>query len=141
MSELGKVFHDGEEIVSQGEVGDCMFVIQSGKADVFQKRGEREVRVGVLGKDDFIGEMAVFERENRSATVRAIGEVRVLTVDKKTFFSRITQDPSLAFRMLQKMSNRIRTMNDRLSFIKATDRRNWDRRPRHFNRDKIGESQ
>jgi CRP-like cAMP-binding protein len=115
MPELGKVFQDGENIVVQGEVADCMYVIQSGKAAVFHKQDEREVLVGELQKDDFFGEMAIFERECRSATVRAIGEVRVLTVDKKTLLQRISQDPSLAFRMLQKMSNRIRLMNEQYS--------------------------
>ena len=127
--ELGKVFKDGETIVKQGDVGDSMYVIQEGKAEVIQVRDGQECRVGVLGKDDFFGEMSIFERETRSATVRAKGDVRVITVDKKTLLSRISQDPSMAFRMLQKMSSRIRTMNDSLTFIKATDRRNWDNRP------------
>jgi CRP-like cAMP-binding protein len=135
MKGLGKVFQDGEIIVKQGDEGDCMYVIQSGKVDVYQERGGREIRVGVLGKDDFFGEMAVFEHEVRSATVRAVGEVQVLTIGKKTMMGRIAQDPSMAFRLLQKMSNRIRTINDSLTFIKATDRRNWDARPAKMKND------
>jgi len=108
---LGKVYQDGEIILHQGDVGGCMYVIQKGQVEILLQKEEGEVRVAVLDEGDFFGEMALFEPEVRSATVRALGEVRVLTVDKRTVLHRIHQDPSLAFRILQKMSGRIRNMN------------------------------
>ena len=96
-----------------------MYVIQAGQAEVLQEKDGKEVRLAVLGEEDVFGEMALFEREVRSATVRALGDVRVLTVDKKTFLRRIQEDPSLAFRILQKMSHRIRQSNTELVRIKA----------------------
>jgi CRP-like cAMP-binding protein len=111
---LGKVYRDGEEIVRQGETGDCMYVIQKGQAEAVQKKERREVRLAVLGEGDVFGEMALFERMPRSATVRALGDVRVLTIDKKTFLRRVHEDPSLAFRILQKMSYRIRELDTEL---------------------------
>lgn len=116
---LGKTYRNGEVVVRQGESGDCMYVIQAGQAEVLQEKDGKEVRLAVLGEEDVFGEMALFEREVRSATVRALGDVRVLTVDKKTFLRRIQEDPSLAFRILQKMSHRIRQSNTELVRIKA----------------------
>jgi len=116
---LGKVYQDSQVIVRQGEVGDCMYVIQEGRVAVIQERDGREVPLAVLGKGDFFGEMALFDREMRSSTVRALGEVRVLTVDKKTFMRRIHEDPSLAFRIVQQMSQRIREMDGELGRIKG----------------------
>jgi CRP-like cAMP-binding protein len=58
--------------------------------------------------------MALFEKDVRSATVRPLGEVRLLTVDKKMFLRKIHEDPSLAFRIMQKMSHRIRDLNNEL---------------------------
>ncbi|HZW35901.1 MAG: cyclic nucleotide-binding domain-containing protein, partial [Deltaproteobacteria bacterium] len=111
---LGKVYLAGEVIVRQGEVGDCMFVIQSGKVEVIQESQGKEVRLAELGEGDFFGEMALFEKDVRSATVRPLGEVRLLTVDKKMFLRKIHEDPSLAFRIMQKMSHRIRELNNEL---------------------------
>lgn len=111
---LGKKYADGEVIVRQGEVGDCMYVIQAGKVEVYQREGDKELRLAVLSEGDVFGEMALFEREVRCATLRALGEVRVLTVDKKTFLRRVHEDPSLAFSILQKMSRRIRELNNAL---------------------------
>ncbi len=112
---LGKVYQDGEIIVRQGELGNCMYVVQKGKVEVLQEKGDKEISLAVLNEGDFFGEMAIFEREVRSATARALGEVRVLTVDKKTFLRRIHEDPSLAFRIIQKMSRRIRELNSKIS--------------------------
>jgi CRP-like cAMP-binding protein len=116
---LGKVYGDGEEIVRQGETGDCMYVIQKGQAEAIQGKEGKAVRLAVLGEGDVFGEMALFERKPRSATVRALGEVRVLTIDKKTFLRRVHEDPSLAFRILQKMSWRIRQLDNELVRIKT----------------------
>ena len=70
-----------------------------------------------LAKGDFFGEMAVFEQQARSATVIAKGEVYVLTVDKRTLLSRIQEDPSLPFLMLEKISARLREMDAATSLL------------------------
>ena len=113
-SELGKVFSDGQVIIRQGDAGDYMYEILEGKVEVLQERQGEEVRLAILDKGEFFGEMAIFEREKRSATVRAHGQVRVLTVDKKILLRRISEDPSLALRILEKMSHRIRAMDNEL---------------------------
>jgi flavin-dependent dehydrogenase len=129
VSTLGKVYKDGEAIITQGEVGDCMYVIQSGEAEVLQQRGDKEVRLAVLGEGEFFGEMALFERVARSTTVRALGEVHVLTVDKRTLLRKIHDDPSLAFHILQKMSSRIRGLDAEHTKLKTRTRRADSRVP------------
>ncbi len=121
---LGQLYQDGENIVAQGEEGQCLYVIQSGTVEVLQEQKGEEIHIAELYEGDFFGEMAVFERDVRSSTVRSKGDSRILTIDKKTLLGRIQEDPSLAFRMLQKMSSRIREIDTRLSTIKGTDRRN-----------------
>jgi flavin-dependent dehydrogenase len=126
--ELGKLYRKGDAIVTQGEVGDCLFVIQSGSVEVLHIQGKKEVYLATLNKGDFFGEMALFEKEVRSSTVRALDDVRALTVDKRMLLTRIQDDPSMAFRILQKMSSRIRVLDKKISRIKGSDRRNWDKR-------------
>jgi CRP/FNR family transcriptional regulator len=116
---LGKVYQDGEIIICQGEVGNCMYVIQEGKVEVLIESGGKEVQIAVREQGDFIGEMAIFERDVRSATVRAVGPARVLTIDKKNFLRRISEDPSLAFRMVESMSHRIRELSNENARLKG----------------------
>ncbi|MHC4127290.1 MAG: Crp/Fnr family transcriptional regulator [Planctomycetota bacterium] len=116
---LGATYQDGEVIVRQGDVADRMFVIQKGRAQILLEQDGRETPIRVAGEGELIGEMAIFERDVRSATVRALGEVRVLTVDRKNFLRRIHEDPSLAFRVVQTMSRRVRELSDDLACLKG----------------------
>ena len=116
---LGKIYEPGQVIIRQAEFGDCMYVIQAGRVEILQQTEGREIHLATLEQGDFFGEMALFDREVRSATVRALDEVRLLTIDKKTFLSRIHEDPSLAFRIVQQMSHRIRQLNAELTRLKT----------------------
>ncbi len=112
---LGKEYADQEVICRQGEPGDRMFVVQSGQVEVVREEGGAEVLVGHLKVGDVFGEMAVFDKQPRSATVRAKGKARILTLDRRAFLRRVHEDPSLAFNILQKMSQRIRSLNEEVT--------------------------
>jgi CRP-like cAMP-binding protein len=119
--ELGKIYNDGEVIICEGEEGNCMYVIQEGQVEVLiAGENEKEIRLGVRGEGEFFGEMAIFDRDVRSATVRALGEARVLTVDKKNFMRRVHEDPSLAFRLVETMSHRIRELGEEVARLQSS---------------------
>jgi CRP-like cAMP-binding protein len=108
---LGKVYQDGEVIFRKGDTGDSMLVIQDGQVEVLEEFEGQEVRLALSGAGEVIGEMAIFEQQTRSATVRALGKARVLTIDEKTFLRYVHQDPSLAYQLLKMLSNRVRRLN------------------------------
>lgn len=115
MAGLGKQFETGEIIVRQGDTGNCMFVIQEGEVEAVAEADGKELRLRNLGPNEFFGEMALFEKETRTCTIRAIKPTRVLTIDKKNFLGGIHEDPSLAFRIVKTMSHRIRDLTNRLA--------------------------
>jgi CRP-like cAMP-binding protein len=137
-SALGRVYADGELVVREGEPGDCMFTLQEGRLEVLANHeGRGEVQLGIMEKGAIFGEMAIFEREVRSATVRALGEARVLTIDKKSFLRRVQEDPSLAFNLVRIMSKRIRRLSGQAQDRRAggdrrtlAERRHTERRTR-----------
>jgi CRP/FNR family transcriptional regulator len=96
-----------------------MYFVQSGRAEVAREENGVQVTVGILSAGDVFGEMAIFDRQPRSAMVRAQGKARVLTLDKRAFLRRVHEDPSLAFRILQKMSQRIRGLNEDLARLQG----------------------
>lgn len=116
---LGKVYQDGEIITRQGDVGRVMYVIQKGKVDILVERDGHETLLRVAEEGEFLGEMAIFDHEVRSATLRAQGEVKVLTIDKKNFLKRIHVDPSLAFKIVQTMSQRVRELGDEVARLRG----------------------
>jgi flavin-dependent dehydrogenase len=117
---LGKVYQNGEAIIRQGEAGDSMYVVQDGYVEVIKEADGRKVQLAILGKDDFFGEMAIFEKEVRNATVRALGAARILTIDSKNLLQRIHEDPSLAYRLVRVMSNRVRKLGDDYALFSNT---------------------
>lgn len=116
---LGRTYEDGEIIVRQGDEGDALYMVQEGEVEVLVERDGRETRLGVVGTDQLIGEMAIFERQVRSATVRALGQARVLTLDRKNFLRRINEDPTLAFRIVETMSRRVRDLSEEVVRLRA----------------------
>jgi CRP-like cAMP-binding protein len=117
---LGRVYQDHEFIIRQGEVGNCMFVIQSGQVEIFRSEGDREIVLRVAGPTEFFGEMAIVEHAPRSASVRALGQATVLTVDKRTFLRRVHEDPSLAYRIMEGMSHEIRRLAEEVAHLRAS---------------------
>jgi CRP/FNR family cyclic AMP-dependent transcriptional regulator len=117
--ELGKTFKDGEVIIKQGESGNCMYVIQSGEVEILRDKDGIDIQIAIRKASDFFGEMALFSREMRSATVRALGEVRVLTIDKKNLLKSVQKDPSLAFRIIETLSKRIRDLSEEITPLKT----------------------
>lgn len=116
---LGRFYEHGEVIVRQGEVGDCMYVVQDGVVDIVREQDGHEVHVGSAGRNEVLGEMAIFDRQPRSATIKARGRVRILTLDKRNFLRRINEDPSLAFRLIETMSRRVRELNNQVVALQA----------------------
>ncbi len=116
--ELGRTYHDGEVVFSQGDEGNCLYVVQEGQLEIVRAEDGKETVLRVAGKDELIGEMAIFQKVVRSATVRARGTARVLTLDKRNFLRRINEDPSLAFRIVETMSRRVRELSSQVAELK-----------------------
>jgi CRP/FNR family transcriptional regulator, cyclic AMP receptor protein len=86
----------GQDLVRQGEPADTLLLIAQGQAQVLL-RGDsgRAHEINRLGPGDSIGEMALFDPEPRSATVRALEPVRVLALPLARWADVATQRPSL----------------------------------------------
>ena len=111
---LGRDYKDGSIILEENSIGKEMYVILSGKVDIIKKKGSEETTLATLEEGDFFGEMSLFDNSPRSATVKASGDVKLIEINQKNFLKKISKDPSLAFRMLEKMSHRLREMDEKI---------------------------
>lgn len=116
---LGRFYGDGEVVVRQGDVGDSLYVVQDGEVEIVIEEGGTEVVLRMARRHEVLGEMALFERQPRSATIRAKGRARILTLDKQNFLRRINEDPSLAFRLIETMSRRVRELSHEIVELRA----------------------
>jgi CRP-like cAMP-binding protein len=112
---VGRWFKDGQVICRQGELGDCLYIIEKGEVELIRRDGSTEFCLRVLETGDVWGEGGLLEHDHlRTATARAIGEVCVLTIEKRMFLERIHEDPSFVLKIMRKMSRRIRELENTL---------------------------
>lgn len=112
---LTERYRSGETIFSAGDPADAVYVVEAGQVGVFGGGNGDGRPVAVLAAGEFFGEMAIVDGRPRSATVRALSDCRLITLNRRQIVSRMTAaDPAL--RLL------IRVLVDRLRRQVAPDR-------------------
>jgi CRP-like cAMP-binding protein len=86
-----------------------MFVIARGRVSVEKTTGPDRQRIAELGPGEIFGELAVVDRETRSATVIALdGGVDVIPVNQARFVFLVSQQPAFALFVIRKLGERLR---------------------------------
>ncbi|MEO8357056.1 MAG: cyclic nucleotide-binding domain-containing protein, partial [Chloroflexota bacterium] len=102
------LFPDGEVIAHQGEQGDAMFVIVSGDVRVCIETDGVEAEVARRTTGEYVGELAIINREPRIATLIASGDVRALCIDQKSFEGLIRERPEVSLVIIQVLTKRLK---------------------------------
>ena len=109
-------FKPGELIVEEGRTGNGLYVVLSGEVEVIKGLdGARPQKVATLGAGEPFGEMALLGEWPRSASVRAIGDVECLGMDRWVFLAHLDREPGIAKKMLQVMAQRLAETAERLA--------------------------
>jgi CRP-like cAMP-binding protein len=108
---FGRSVDPGETIFEEGEAGNQMFIIQDGKVRVSKRVGGREHVLAVLGKGEFFGEMAIVTNAKRTATVKAMSPVKLLSFNRDGFVSMINKNPKIALNIIDKLCRRVQNSN------------------------------
>ena len=108
---FGRYYEDGEIIARQGDTAAELYVVQDGTVEIVAEDGASEVVLRCAGRAEILGEMAIFDRGVRSATMRSKGRSRVLTLDKRNFMRRMSEDPTIAFSLIETMGHRVRELS------------------------------
>jgi CRP-like cAMP-binding protein len=107
-------FKKGHVLFHEGEDGEDMYIVQSGKVAIKKKLKDGEATLAVLEKGDFFGEMAILERMPRSASAEVVEDGDLIVISGEIFGDMIKANPEIAVRMLRKQSIRLRETNKQL---------------------------
>ena len=103
----------GEEVFHQGDVGDRAYVIVEGEADVVIHTADGPRRIVGMKRGDLFGELALLCEAPRSATIRAAGELSVMTISKDVFLKMVAEDVDMSARVTKAVAERLeRTTRD-----------------------------
>ena len=86
----------GAWLMREGESGAEMYVVLDGLLDISIREGSVDEVVAQRGRGDVVGEMALLGSGRRAASVRAVRDSRLLTIDRQAFTTLVTSSPDAA---------------------------------------------
>ena len=105
----------GDVLFREGEVGDFAYQVVKGKIEVTKFNGDEYVTLALLEKGALFGEMALIDKQPRSAMARAVNEATVREIDKDALLGYLKNSPQTAFNMMQQLASYARNANEKLS--------------------------
>jgi CRP-like cAMP-binding protein len=103
-------FQPGQIIVTQGTPGQAFYLILSGRVEIVRD-GQS---LGAFGPGDFFGEMSLLDHAPRSATIKAIDQTLCMMLSSWDFKAVLEKYPSIAVKLLEVLSRRLRVADERL---------------------------
>lgn len=111
----------GETLIEEGETGDDLYILISGKVRVSKAMLVKGMRLPVMDLDDprkvlatlddtsypVFGEMALIDQDLRSATITVLEDSRFLVTDRQRFFDLMQRNPELGNRLLVVIGKRL----------------------------------
>jgi len=120
---FGKEFPAGSVIFSEGEPGQVMYVIQTGRVRIVKHVPGGQRLLSQLGPGEFFGEMSILNEKPRTATAQALEDTRVLVLDGKTFESMVVGNTEIAVRLIRKLARRLDGANTLIEVLLEQDPR------------------
>ncbi|MEW6404202.1 MAG: cyclic nucleotide-binding domain-containing protein, partial [Chloroflexota bacterium] len=108
-------FGDGDLIARQDEIGDVMFIIVSGEVRVIASSENKQVELARRGAGEYVGEMALISKEPRMASLAAVGNVRALCLDQKSFEYLLRDRPDVSLSVIRVLCERLKEVTQAIS--------------------------
>jgi CRP/FNR family cyclic AMP-dependent transcriptional regulator len=118
---FGENYKAGHVLFYEGDGGKHMYVIQSGRVQLTRRVRGREQHLATLPAGEFFGEMAIINKQPRSATATVIEEAHLLVLDARTFEAMIRGNAEIAIRMIKKLALRLAQANSQVETLLKQD--------------------
>ena len=120
-SRFGKKIPPGTVLFNEGDRGEEMYILQSGRVKISKRIRGVEKTLATLEKGEFFGEMAILNDKPRSASAETIEECEMLMIDRKTFDALIRGNVEIAVRFIKRLADRLRETNDQMESLMIKD--------------------
>lgn len=120
----GSTLRRGTTIFQEGDVGDRMYIIQSGAVKITKTMDGHVHELAELGKGEFFGEMAIVSSIKRTATATTVDTVELLEFDRQGFESMIEKNVKIAMNIIDKLCRRLDHANNQIRSLVRTNQRN-----------------
>lgn len=100
-------YEAGQVLFNQGDVGDAAYIIVEGAASVLVDTPDGPLEVASLGRNDFVGEIAILCDVPRTATVKATARTVTLRITKDLFFRLVAEFPEMSVEIMRELAARL----------------------------------
>ena len=108
-----RVFETNALIFSQGDPGDALYGIASGRVRISTADDAgHEVFLNVLGPGDTFGEIAMLDGLHRTASAVAVDPSTLVVIPRAQFLAHLERDPGLALHLMKLLCERLRWVSD-----------------------------
>jgi CRP/FNR family transcriptional regulator, cyclic AMP receptor protein len=102
-----ETFRDGDVVTRQGDEGRELYVVHSGRVRLTRDDGLGAIVEETRERGGFFGELSLFRGVPREETAIAVGPTKLLVLEAGSVLLKIRRDPTFAFAMLQRLSQRV----------------------------------
>ena len=117
----GRRFAAGEALFREGDVANEAFLLQEGRVRLLKRVRTVERSLIVLKPGDLFGESALIDSAARNSTSVALTEGTALVLDRTTFRPLLEHYPSIAIRLLEQLTRRVRDAEDQIEIMMVKD--------------------
>ncbi len=100
-------YNAGDSLFHQGDEGDSAYIIVDGDADVLVDSPSGPITVATVGKNDFVGEIAILCDVPRTATITAKTTLTTMRISKELFFQLVSQFPQMSIEIMRELARRL----------------------------------
>lgn len=109
-------------ILYQEEQSFDMYIILSGKVKVsLINEDSREIVLDILNEGDFFGELSLFDKKPRSATVTAISDAKIIALQRDAFMRIIKENADIMLNILSVLARRLRRADESIETLAFLD--------------------
>jgi len=117
-----KTYPKNAVVLTEGEAGDSLYMIQAGKVKVFIGDEEgREIILKILGPGSFFGEMSMIDKQPRSASVTTLETSTFLVLQHAAFEKCVEQAPTIGNMVMQILAQRVREADRKIGTLALMD--------------------
>lgn len=109
----------GETLFEQDEIGRSAYIIIAGQADIIVRTPQGPQTVASVGRNDFVGEIAILCDVPRTATIRARTDLTALCISKDLFFRMVNEFPQMAVEIMRVLAQRLEKTTKALAQAQA----------------------
>lgn len=108
---------DGEFLTVEGTADDSLHVLLAGRLEVVKNSGAGETAsLALLREGDIAGELSFVDGESHSVGLRAVGECRVLSLNREDFEKAVENHPQLAYKVMRAVVRSAHKVLRRMNF-------------------------